>query len=133
MPAQQSVWTRKEQILAFDLPCKVRFGQIHRQNRRVILLAQLLQRSVRSVLMKLSNLARLGPALPVRGIRGMSHGAKSGVRTCDRVQILIDSKPSENGQKLVDAQDLQIEKMEEGIDAMRPKTEAHFRRLIAGQ
>jgi hypothetical protein len=38
-----------------------------------------------------------------------------------------------NGQKLVDAQYLQIEKLEERINAMRPKIEARFRRLIAGQ
>jgi len=55
------------------------------------------------------------------------------LRTCDRVQTLIDSKPTENGQKVVDAQYLQIEKLENDIIAMRPKIEAHFRRLIAGQ
>jgi predicted nucleic acid-binding Zn-ribbon protein len=55
------------------------------------------------------------------------------VRTCDRVQTLIDSKPTGNGQKMVDAQYLQIEKLEESINAMRPKIEAHFRRLLAGQ
>jgi len=55
------------------------------------------------------------------------------VRTCDRVQTLIDSKPTEDGQKVVDAQYLKIEKLENDIIAMRPKTEAHFRRLIAGK
>jgi phage FluMu protein Com len=55
------------------------------------------------------------------------------VRTCDGVQTMIDSKSTENGQKMVDAQYLQIEKLEEGINAMQPKIEAHFRRLIAGQ
>lgn len=55
------------------------------------------------------------------------------VRTCDRVQTLIDSKPTESGQRVVDAQYLQIEKLEDDIIAMRPKIKAHFRRLIAGQ
>ena len=55
------------------------------------------------------------------------------VRTCDKVQTLIDSKPTVSGQKVVDAQYLKIEKLEDDIIVMRPKIEAHFRRLIAGQ
>lgn len=45
-------------------------------NPRVIQLARLLGRSVGAVSLKLSNFARLDPALQARGIRGMSHGAK---------------------------------------------------------
>jgi putative restriction endonuclease len=42
----------------------------------VIQLARLLGRSVGSVSLKLSNFARLDPALQARGIGGMKHGAK---------------------------------------------------------
>lgn len=45
-------------------------------NPRVIQLARLLGRSVGAVSLKLSNFARLDPALQARGIRGMRHGAK---------------------------------------------------------
>jgi putative restriction endonuclease len=45
-------------------------------NPRVIELARLLGRSVGSVSLKLSNFARLDPALQARGIRGMTHGSK---------------------------------------------------------
>ena len=75
MPAQHTVWTREEHILAFNLCCKIPFGQIHMPNPRVIQRAQLSQSSVGSVSLKLSNFARLDPALQARGIRGMSHGA----------------------------------------------------------
>jgi putative restriction endonuclease len=69
-------WTREEHILAFNLYCKIPFGSIHMHNPRIIELARILGRSVGSVSLKLSNFARLDPALQARGIRGMSHGAK---------------------------------------------------------
>ena len=76
MARQNKDWTREEHILAFNLYCKIPFGQIHMHNPRVIQLARLLKRSVGSVSLKLSNFARLDPALQARGIRGMRHGAK---------------------------------------------------------
>ena len=76
MAAQHKDWTREEHILAFNLYCKIPFGQIHMHNPRVIQLARMLGRSIGSVSLKLSNFARLDPALQARGIRGMRHGAK---------------------------------------------------------
>ena len=70
-------WNREEHILAFNLYCKIPFGTIHMRNPRIIELAQLLGRSVGSVSLKLSNFARLDPALQARGIRGMPHGSKT--------------------------------------------------------
>jgi putative restriction endonuclease len=69
-------WTRDEHILAFNLYCQIPFGTIHMGNPRVIRLAELLGRTVGSVSYKLSNFARLDPALQARGIRGSTHGAK---------------------------------------------------------
>ena len=73
---RNSDWTHEEHILAFNLYCKIPFGSIHMHNPRVIRLARLLGRSVGAVSLKLSNFARLDPALQARGIRGMRHGAK---------------------------------------------------------
>ncbi len=69
-------WTRDEHILAFNLYCQIPFGTIHMGNPRIIELARLIGRTVGSVSLKLSNFARLDPALQARGIRGHSHGAK---------------------------------------------------------
>jgi HNH endonuclease len=69
-------WTREEHILAFNLYCKIPFGSIHMNNPRIMELARILGRKVGSVSLKLSNFARLDPALQARGIRGMKHGAK---------------------------------------------------------
>lgn len=69
-------WSREEHILAFNLYCQIPFGTIHMRNPRIIELARLLGRSVGAVSYKLSNFARLDPALQARGIRGHEHGAK---------------------------------------------------------
>jgi putative restriction endonuclease len=69
-------WTRKELILAFNLYSEIPFGQIHMGNPRILELSKLLGRTPGSVSMKLSNFARLDPALQARGIVGLRRGAK---------------------------------------------------------
>jgi putative restriction endonuclease len=69
-------WTREEHILAFNLYCQIPFGTMHSGNPRVKELAKMLGRSDGSVAYKLSNFARLDPALQERGISGLQHGAK---------------------------------------------------------
>jgi len=68
-------WGEKELILAFNLYCKLPFGQYHSRNAKVIELARLLGRTPGAVAMKLSNFARMDPAHQQRGIRGLSHGS----------------------------------------------------------
>lgn len=69
-------WTRDELILAFSLYSEIPFGKIHMGNPKVRELARLLDRTPGSVSMKLSNFARLDPALQARGIVGLERGAK---------------------------------------------------------
>src|ERR1051326_773502 len=69
-------WSRDEHVIAFNLYNQIPFGTIHMRNPKVIELAALLGRSVGSVSYKLSNFARLDPALKARDIRGMSHGSQ---------------------------------------------------------
>ena len=69
-------WTRDELILAFSLYSEIPFGKIHMSNPKVLELARLLGRTPGSVSMKLSNFARLDPALQARGIVGLQRGAK---------------------------------------------------------
>ncbi|MEO7725264.1 MAG: HNH endonuclease [Chthoniobacterales bacterium] len=63
-------------ILAFSLYSEIPFGKIHMANPKVLELARLLGRTAGSVSMKLSNFARLDPALQARGIVGLQRGAK---------------------------------------------------------
>ncbi len=69
-------WSREDHILAFNLYCKIPFGQIHHSNPKIVDLARLIGRTPSSVSLKLSNFARLDPELKSRGVSGMSHGAK---------------------------------------------------------
>lgn len=76
MPQPGDNWNREEHILAFNLYCTIPFGTIGMRNPKVIELATLLGRSVGSVSYKLTNFARLDPALHARGVHGHTHGAK---------------------------------------------------------
>ena len=78
-------WTREEHILAFSLYCKIPFGQIHMHNPRVIQLARMLGRSVGSVSLKLSNFARLDPALQARG--NVAQASRLRVKAASRRQF----------------------------------------------
>jgi putative restriction endonuclease len=70
-------WTREELILAFNLYCKIPFGQIHIRNPAVIDLANAIGRTPSAVSWKLANFARLDPVLQKRNIVGATHGAQA--------------------------------------------------------
>ena len=70
-------WSHDELVLAFNLYCKVPFTKINTRNREIIELSRILGRSVSAVALKLANFARLDPALQLRNIAGMRHGAKA--------------------------------------------------------
>jgi len=72
-------WTREELIVAFNLYCKIPFGQIHNRNPLIIELARSIRRTPSAVSWKLANFARLDPALKRRNIAGATHGARSEV------------------------------------------------------
>lgn len=69
-------WSEKELIAAFNLYCKLPFGQYHRNNKKVLELAKILGRTSSAVALKLCNFARLDPLHQKRGIKGMQHGSK---------------------------------------------------------
>ncbi len=72
-----SNWTREELILAFDLYCRIPFGQFHNRNKEVINLAEQIGRTASAVAMKLSNFASLDTVHQARGIQGLSHFSKA--------------------------------------------------------
>lgn len=72
-------WSRDELLVAFALYCRIPFAKIVASNPQIIETAKLLGRSSDALSMKLSNFARLDPALQARGIRGLSHGGKGEV------------------------------------------------------
>ena len=61
-------WSEQELVLAFNLYCKLPFGQYHRNNKKVVGLAQIIGRTPSSIALKLCNFARLDPYHKKRGV-----------------------------------------------------------------
>lgn len=70
----KNLWSREELILAFNLYLKIPFGKMHRANRDVIHLANLIGRTPNSIALRLVNYASVDPVLKARGIKGMVGG-----------------------------------------------------------
>src|SRR4051794_30850924 len=70
-------WTRDELIVAFNLYCKLPFGQMHRGNPDVAELAGLLGRTPGAVAMKLVNFASLDPLHQRRGVSGLANSSRA--------------------------------------------------------
>src|ERR1044072_818443 len=85
------LWTRDELIIAFNLYCKIPFGQIDQRNSAVIALANVLNRTPGALAWKLANFARLDPALQNRAIKGASHGSKGEVEVWEEFNNNWDS------------------------------------------
>ncbi len=69
-------WTREETILAYDLYCRTPFAKIHKANKEIIELANLIGRTPSSVGLKMANLAHFDPEIKARNLRGMSNASK---------------------------------------------------------
>jgi putative restriction endonuclease len=93
-------WTRDELILAFSLYSEIPFGKIHMGNPKVLELSRLLGRTPGSVSMKLSNFARLDPALQARGIIGLRRGAKGEQQIWDEFKAQPEALAFESQQVL---------------------------------
>jgi putative restriction endonuclease len=74
-------WTRDELIVAFNLYCKMRFGQYHRGNPEIIRLASLLGRTPSAVAMKLCNFAAFDPTHQKRGVSGLGNTSQADKKT----------------------------------------------------
>lgn len=76
LPCSKTTGLEKKPYLLLNVYLKIPFSQIHRNNSRIIELADIIGRTPSAVGLKLSNLARFDPELKKRGIKGMEHGSK---------------------------------------------------------
>jgi putative restriction endonuclease len=76
MKEGQTLWTRDELILAFNLYCKLPFGKLDKSNSEVVKLSELIGRTSSAVAYKLVNLASFDPTLRERGVKGASNASK---------------------------------------------------------
>lgn len=124
------LWTRDELIIAFNLYCKIPFGQIDQDNPAVIALANVLGRTPASLSWKLANFARLDPALQARGIKGASHGSKGEVEVWEEFNNNWDSLAFESERLLADLTHQSVEEMNGlNLDEL-PKEGSERERLV---
>jgi putative restriction endonuclease len=69
-------WTREHFLIALNLYCTLRFGQLHRRNPIIIEVAAKMGRTANSLAMKLCNFASLDPVQQARGVRGLPGATK---------------------------------------------------------
>src|SRR4051812_325924 len=76
-------WTRDELIVAFNLYCKLPFGQLHSRNARIVQLAGLLNRTPGALAMKLVNFAAFDPIHQRRGVKGLTNASQGDRKVWD--------------------------------------------------
>lgn len=69
-------WTREEEIIVFNLYCKIPFQKISKSHPDVIRIANLIGRSPSAVGMKMGNLGSFDETLKARGISGLTNASK---------------------------------------------------------
>lgn len=69
-------WTREETLLAFEVYCRLPFGQLHQSTTAVVELAETLGRTPSSIAMKACNFAGLDPQHADRGVVGLANRGK---------------------------------------------------------
>lgn len=72
----KNLWTREELILVFNLYLKLPFGKLHTRTPEVVEMATILDRTVNSIAIRLSNFAACDPFHQNRGVKGMVGGIK---------------------------------------------------------
>lgn len=105
-------WTRKESILALALYFELPFGCLHKANKRIIELANFINRTPSSVSMKLCNFARFDPELAKRGISGLKNGS--------RLDEEIWNEFFQNTNSLLE----EVDKINGAIDVVLPNNDA---------
>ena len=124
------LWTREELIIAFNLYCKIPFGQIDQRNSAIIALADVLGRSPGSLSWKLANFARLDPSLQARGIKGASHGSKSEIEVWEEFNNNWDSLAFESERLLANLTHQSVEQLNGLNEDELPKQGVERERLV---
>ena len=72
----QKLWTRDEEIIVFNLYCKIPFNQSSKNHPEVIRIAKLINRTPSAVNMKIGNFGSLDKTLRARGVVGLANRSK---------------------------------------------------------
>ncbi len=72
----QNKWTRNEEIIVFNLYCKIPFQRSSKNHPNVIKIAELIGRSPSAVNMKIGNFGSFDETLKAKGITGLTNASK---------------------------------------------------------
>jgi len=72
MVSKSNNWNHDQLLVAFNLYCQMLFGKMHSRNPEIIRLATLIGRTPSALAMKLTNIARLDPAITSIGRKGLN-------------------------------------------------------------
>src|SRR5215510_5217143 len=130
MATNNRLWTREELIIAFNLYCKIPFGQIDQRNNAIIALANVVGRNPSSLTWKIGNFVRLDPALQARGIKGASHGSKGEVEVWEEFNNNWDSLAFESERLLANLTHQSVEELNGLNEEELPKEGLERERLV---
>ena len=117
-------WTRQQLLVAFELYCRLPFGQLHHRNPEIIRLAGAIGRTPSALTMKLVNIASLDPTIISTGRSGLGNASAADramwdEMTSDWEQFAIDSQLSLAEYGLAETQD------SSGLDTGGDSVESH--------
>jgi putative restriction endonuclease len=106
---EKKFWSREELILVFNLYLKLPFGKMHSRTPEVIVMANLLGRTVNSIAIRLTNFASCDPYHQNRGVKGMVGGLKQCRPIWDEFSENKEFLIFESERKLAEKENLTIE------------------------
>ena len=73
---ERRLWTREEEIIVFNLYCKIPFNKSSKFHPEIIKIANLINRTPSAVNMKIGNFGRFDENLKEKNISGLTNGSK---------------------------------------------------------
>ncbi|MCR5833598.1 MAG: HNH endonuclease [Selenomonadaceae bacterium] len=109
---RKNLWTREEEIIVFNLYCKIPFQRSSKDNPEVIRIAKLIGRSPSAVNMKIGNFGSFDETLKQRGIVGLMNASKLDEQIWNEFNGDWDRLAFESEQLIADLQKKDIENTE---------------------
>lgn len=114
----QNKWTRNEEIIVFNLYCKIPFQRSSKNHPDVIHIANLIGRSPSAVNMKIGNFGSFDDTLKAKGITGLTNASKLDKEIWDEFNGKWDELAYESEKLISELQGINID---ENIDAPEGK------------
>lgn len=112
----QKLWTREEEIIVFNLYCKIPFQRSSKNHPDVIRIANIIGRSPSAVNMKIGNFGSFDDTLKKQGIVGLTNASKLDERIWNEFNGRWDELAYESERLIAELQGNDISDFSEDID-----------------